>query len=344
MVGDIGGHADDLETVLDDLGVDVATGTVPEDLTVVQVGDLIDRGPDSPRVLDMVERCSATVQWVQLVGNHEAAYVGGPQFTGGEHLDVEHVALLRRWWPQHMVAAAVIDVGGPDLLVTHAGLTAGFWDRIGAPATARDAASILNDLASSDPDLLFTVGWMMQGQPVRFDAGPVWANSQQELYPSLIAAAAAGRPVPFGQVHGHSSPYQFRNSRWRNPALAEYLTVNRRARRVEGAIGGRSHYAIDPSLGAVAHVAWEPLVFTDAIIVEPNLWGALGDTSFDVADDPGDLAPTTPRHLFARLGVISEPHAVRQTALDHWFAEPDAAYPQGLLSMLRVRGYNVPAD
>jgi len=341
LIGDVGGHADELENALDDLGVDVDTGTMPEDLTVVQVGDLVDRGPDSARVVEIVDRCSTTVQWVQLVGNHEGAHCGGPRFTEADKLDLHTVMRVSAWWPDRMVAAATVDTPDGSLLVTHAGLTAGFWHQIGRPPSAMTAACILNDRDAVRVDDLFRPGCLIQGEPVRFDAGPVWAEAARELYPSLLAAGEASNPVPFGQVHGHSSPYNFRDRQWRNPRLAEYLTIDKAARQTHGTVGGQRLHGIDPALGRYAGVTWKPLVFENAIVTEPNIWGAIGACLevMDEADFP-DLAPVNARCLILRLGVHRQPRHIQQAAISRWLANPDVPYQPHLLVSLQQRGYD----
>src|SRR5215470_18849911 len=98
VIGDVGGHADQLREALARLGTDgdeprLPGGAqaepgfggaehpprLPEGLTVIQVGDLVDRGPDSTGVLDLVGRYleEQPDQWIQLAGNHEAQYLPG---------------------------------------------------------------------------------------------------------------------------------------------------------------------------------------------------------------------------------------------------------------------------
>ncbi|WP_258953386.1 metallophosphoesterase [Lentzea californiensis] len=68
-IGVVGGHADQLRRALRELGAG---------LVVIQVGDLVDRGPDSLGVLHAVRERLGT-GWVQLVGNHEAQYLPGSE-------------------------------------------------------------------------------------------------------------------------------------------------------------------------------------------------------------------------------------------------------------------------
>ncbi|WP_203910658.1 metallophosphoesterase, partial [Rhizocola hellebori] len=122
VIGDIGGHASQLHWVLRAYG---ATGTVPPGTVIVQVGDLIDRGPASAEVLELVDHFVNTqpAQWVQLVGNHEAQYLHPRSQFWPEQLGEAQAAILRRWWHNHQmhVAAAVRDAQGDEYLVTHAG-------------------------------------------------------------------------------------------------------------------------------------------------------------------------------------------------------------------------------
>ena len=85
IFGDVGGHARPLFDALVRLGMDPDTLTIPFDLTVVQVGDLIHRGPETGGVLNLVAQIIATqpARWVQLVGNHEALYLPGRFASGG---------------------------------------------------------------------------------------------------------------------------------------------------------------------------------------------------------------------------------------------------------------------
>ena len=181
-------------------------GALPDDLVVVQVGDLVHRGPDSAGVVALVDRYlhSQPGQWIQLVGNHEAQYLAARRpSTGRKRLDDDSAATLRGWWADGlMVAAAELHgIGGEDILITHAGLTEGFWRRVlGAPADAgpRGRAAERDDRHSARPDL-----------PVRPDAGrrpaqlrapgPLWASAATELVPSWLEAW-----LPFSQIHGHT--------------------------------------------------------------------------------------------------------------------------------------------
>ena len=69
IIGDVHGESEALHRLLERLGCDVAQQTVQRPL--VFVGDLIDRGPDSPAVVDTVMRLVEAGVAQCVLGNHE---------------------------------------------------------------------------------------------------------------------------------------------------------------------------------------------------------------------------------------------------------------------------------
>lgn len=209
VIGDVGGHAEPLRLELARLGAG-ADGSLPDDLTVVQVGDLIHRGPDSARVVEIVDDYLARQpdQWIQLIGNHEAHYLQPPVFAWSETLSRKHIRLIRRWWQSGSAAVAVaIEAAHESFLITHAGITAEFWaNALGGPPTAAEAASRINDLARAGAESVFRAGVMLHGKTAS-DAGPLWADTMTELLPGW-----ADRQMPFSQIHGHAAI-----TSWREP-------------------------------------------------------------------------------------------------------------------------------
>jgi Calcineurin-like phosphoesterase len=132
VIGDVGGHATPLRDELARLGAR-PDGRLPEDLLVVQVGDLIHRGPDSAEVVDIVDFYLRTQprQWIQLIGNHEVHYLRPPVFCWPDTLGRKHIRILNRWWQNGTAAvAAAVDTAGESFLITHAGITAEFWTTV----------------------------------------------------------------------------------------------------------------------------------------------------------------------------------------------------------------------
>ncbi len=94
IIGDIHGELAALESLLRQLGVDA--NQPKADRTLVFVGDLVDRGPDSPGVVALVQRLVEAGVAVAVLGNHELNHLRGKKKLGGgwlhgeEESDKEH--------------------------------------------------------------------------------------------------------------------------------------------------------------------------------------------------------------------------------------------------------------
>ncbi|MFF3416185.1 polynucleotide kinase-phosphatase [Streptomyces sp. NPDC002698] len=130
IVGDIHGCASELESLLGKLGY--VDGVHPEGRTAVFVGDLVDRGPDSPGVLRRVMSMVGSGNALCVPGNHEnklGRYLKGRQVqhTHGlaetiEQMDAESEEFRAsvREFVDGLVSHYVLD--GGRLVVCHAGL------------------------------------------------------------------------------------------------------------------------------------------------------------------------------------------------------------------------------
>ncbi|MYU36190.1 polynucleotide kinase-phosphatase [Streptomyces sp. SID8358] len=133
IVGDIHGCSSELDTLLGKLGY--VDGAHPEGRTAVFVGDLVDRGPDSPGVLRRVMSMVAAGNALCVPGNHEnklGRYLEGRkvQHTHGlaetveqlEREDAEHPEFRKEVaeFIDGLVSHYVLD--GGKLVVCHAGL------------------------------------------------------------------------------------------------------------------------------------------------------------------------------------------------------------------------------
>lgn len=246
VIGDVGGCADQLVAALRPLADD-------PDVVVVQVGDLVDRGPDSAGVLAVVRRHleARPRRWVQLIGNHEAQYLGHPAFWP-ERLADDDARLLQDWWLREWmrVAAAVRTAEGEEFLLTHAGLTVAGWDLLDRPVTTATTADLLN----TRPDEL-----------LRHDLGPLWAEAGPALYGPWVHAA---EPMPFSQIHGHSTIADFRRreftcgERVRSRSTADWV-----ARHTCTRTGSARFIGIDPKHGRAGAPQWSPLILRDATLL-----------------------------------------------------------------------------
>ncbi|MER7466984.1 polynucleotide kinase-phosphatase [Streptomyces sp. NPDC097981] len=130
IIGDVHGCSSELETLLAKLGYE--DGVHPEGRTAVFVGDLVDRGPDSPGVLRRVMDMAKSGNALCVPGNHEnklGRYLKGSkvQQTHGlaetiEQLGHEPEEFVRevRTFIAGLVSHYVLD--GGRLVVCHAGL------------------------------------------------------------------------------------------------------------------------------------------------------------------------------------------------------------------------------
>lgn len=291
VIGDVGGHPTELRKELLRLGANPDTGTIPNDLIICQVGDLIHRGPDSTGVINIVEqfRHTSSTQWIQLVGNHEAYHLGENRFYWPAELTNNDIIILQDWYATGFLklAAAFTITGVPvrrkggdretiaagDLLITHAGLTRGFYEQLGHPKTAAETAALLNE-ASHDVNAqrgAFAPGVML-GMGVRRNAGITWAVQDDELTGSWLLSDTV---APFAQAHGHSSAFNWFTGQWgprmrtfaeRNPdrlgLWADRTTRHTRLELMTTSGASSVIFGTDPYHGQKPAPNWQALEFT----------------------------------------------------------------------------------
>lgn len=212
VLGDVHGWSTRLDEALTALGADTDAGILPDGIAVVQVGDLVHKGPDSVGVLALVDRflAGSPGRWRQLLGNHEAHYLGGPRFSVGIDLDLHQVMGLARWHRDgHLGFAAAVTTADGDVLVTHAGLTGARWRLLGEPTTAAEAAAAIEEeVARLGYQEALRPGEMLSGGRVDYEASVVWASCNELLW------SWTEKEMPFSQVVGHTNPYTWRRMGW----------------------------------------------------------------------------------------------------------------------------------
>lgn len=138
LIGDVHGCADELETLLGELGYAVAwngkevTVTPPEGRRAIFVGDLVDRGPRSPDVLRIAKHMADAGTGMVVVGNHDDKL---KRHLDGRQVKVSHglaetieqfaqeppeFAVEMRKWLDGLISHFVLD--GGKLVVAHAGV------------------------------------------------------------------------------------------------------------------------------------------------------------------------------------------------------------------------------
>ena len=266
VIGDVGGHATPLRHELARLGAH-PDGSLPEDLIVVQVGDLIHRGPDSAQVVELVDRYLRTqpTQWIQLIGNHEANYLQPAVFAWPETLSRKHVRIIDHWWRDGAVAVAVAieTTTHESFLITHAGVTAEFWASVlGGPPSAAEAAHRINDLAKTAADTVFRAGIFLHGTTAQ-NVGPLWADATTELVPGW-----ADRHMPFSQIHGHSSISTWREDDVPGTAgigIEALVTIDHAAKHEIVYLAGGRLIGVDPDHRDTPTTPWRAFEFTGTV-------------------------------------------------------------------------------
>lgn len=264
LIGDIGGHASELDAALVDLGCDTTTGTVPTGLLVIQLGDLVDRGPDSAAAVRLADRFirHSPGRYLQLLGNHEGQRFTDLHLRHAGPLPQETLDTIHRWWTTrraHLAVALDTKEFGP-LLVTHAGLSPQMWRGLGAPGTAEQAAERIDGWVGHDAHRAFTPA--PQGVGGAFHPGVTWGEPA-DLYADWLAEED---PPPFGQVHGHASAWSWKRRRWRkrtpDAVRAAAVTVDVDRCHVQLRIHGRAFVGIDPGHLEEPRRPWAPLYLT----------------------------------------------------------------------------------
>lgn len=281
VIGDVHGWSEPLAAALTDLGCDVDRGLMPPDLAVVQVGDLVHRGPDSGGVLRLVDRFlradESAARWTQLLGNHEAQYLrpGGPTFVWHDRgLADDERDLLTSWWEDGLLrVAAAVPTGGGGTVVSHAGISHGFARLMARAGAAVDDATAFAGAVDAAPrarrdDAVWFEGAMILGEAFP-QAGPLWAEAGAEVCATWLRAETGERSesMPWDQVHGHSSLWDFANDlSYADPQLLDGCEIDGEARHVRyGLPSGHTITGVDPGHRPHAPAAsWAPLLLEHA--------------------------------------------------------------------------------
>ncbi|MGL5830456.1 MAG: metallophosphoesterase [Angustibacter sp.] len=217
IIGDTGGNPDVLKACLSDAGAQI--GRIPANRLVVHVGDVIRCHPKfrSGNHESMEIVCELQARnpdsYIQLMGNHESAALGGPSRTSWNttlSVDKRTTGILHSMWRRGALRLAIglttVEMG--DVLITHAGLTRSHWLELGAPGTAAEAAEKINRNHGRDLH-----SWARAGRLVGMEdplADVTWAEVIRELSLPWISAGDS----PFSQIHGHASPYNWQTADW----------------------------------------------------------------------------------------------------------------------------------
>lgn len=116
IIGDIHGCYDELQELLD-------RASIAGDDEIIAVGDIVDRGPDSPRVLEYFRTHAAARA---LLGNHERKHVRS--FQGLTPAALSQTLSRRQWGEAYPAAVAVMASFAPSLELDAAVVVHAFWE------------------------------------------------------------------------------------------------------------------------------------------------------------------------------------------------------------------------
>lgn len=218
VVGDVHGDADALREVLAAAGLSPrgpgACAWSGGNATLVQIGDVVDRGPASAAALACLRRLAEAAPRaggavVRLVGNHELMWAGG-NFRYAHANDRGAAGAAVREWRADVLAGRVVGAAslGPYLFV-HAGLRPellAFYRRGGeATATAADlAALVARRVADAVRDCGASEACAFSGPLFRAGADRGGTGVGGAFWTDWAALRAARLPAAVVQVVGHT--------------------------------------------------------------------------------------------------------------------------------------------
>ncbi|MFZ1625517.1 MAG: metallophosphoesterase [Gammaproteobacteria bacterium] len=157
IIGDVHGELDALHALLQQLGYD-PDGQHQGDRHLVFVGDLCDRGPDSPGVIELVQRLCEEGRAQCLLGNHElnilleAGKAGNGWFFAGNHdqldgkfMDCRAASAVQRLQFPAFFATLPLSLSRADLRVVHAAWDPVSLQTLGNQANGRSARDVYRD-------------------------------------------------------------------------------------------------------------------------------------------------------------------------------------------------------
>lgn len=147
IVGDVHGELDALQALLKAAGYD-AKGSHPDNRTLVFIGDLVDRGPDSPGVVRLVRGLVEAGRALAILGNHELNLLRGERKDGNDWFWGQGTSRDAKYLPYAQVPAdereellrflrtLPLALTRPDLRVVHAAWIGGALEQLHAAPPA----------------------------------------------------------------------------------------------------------------------------------------------------------------------------------------------------------------
>jgi hypothetical protein len=274
VFGDAGGHYFPFVKGLEALGVTVGGApedfVIPKNLTVIQAGDLVHKGPHSDALVALADIMMKTNNsdpdkgtWVQLIGNHESMYIPGARVFWEFECNETSALTINRWWKEKQAKLHFVipQNTGKPFMVTHAGVGSYVYNATQRKRKGIEAFS--EHIESLQPGRMMEAsfaGAMLYGK-VSQHAGLFWAESTREVY-----ATWRDLEAPFHQIHGHCPPYAWPQKKfWSNVHVSfrNEIVLDKIKRHSLWQNNGSSFYCIDPGFGTYADKkAMTPLILT----------------------------------------------------------------------------------
>lgn len=296
VFGDVHAHIKPLALALEKLGWNPETFAIPKNLTIVQLGDLIHKGPWTSEIIEFVDQIMtvnnddpAYGSWIQLMGNHESQYFAGtPKFWPFE-ADTQSTSILRGWVDNgRMKNSYVIEQdNGKPYVITHAGVNP-FW--YNCAELVLQGHNLMEEMAlfadfrkhqsperfsqwlnsfSDDPSMVVWAGDMLYG---KYDhrASPIWAETVREVYVQWWE-----EEIPFHQIHGHVTPYNWRVNKFFSlvpPFVQKDIQLFKKKRRTLWINSdGSEFYGIDNGFDKTADLEFmRPLMLDSSGVLESD--------------------------------------------------------------------------
>lgn len=219
VFGDTGGHFQQLYRGLLKAGMTEEL-YLPENTIIIHCGDLVHKGPQSKEILEMIEkiRIINPGQWIQIMGNHEAQYLGGVYFRKIGLLNEFSQSILERWYNDGFLkftyaipAGAIIKTSNKEyvledpLVFSHAGISFPFWEKFLRNYEVEEYNNVISSLSLED---IHKPGLMMGIEcDISSPTGTIWSHGIHEswfLWNKINSTT-------FNQAVGHIFPYLFHN-------------------------------------------------------------------------------------------------------------------------------------
>lgn len=287
VFGDTGGHASQLFASLEALGVDLDTYTIPENLRIIHLGDIIHKGPASSVLIEIINLLMTNNKgrWIQILGNHESQHLRpdapdtdrAPYFWSCDCKERDKKK-LNYWWKTGMASFAwgldsfdasslklevsqkpKIVIPDKGILFTHGGLTNVFWTAV--TDKQKIPSAVAKKLNASALDLVSQPGQLL-GVFNRF-VGPVWAIGNTEVFPDwYMATLNKQEEMPFIQMHGHTQSFNFVRQKWFpvSKAFRDQTKLNPITRAVVTEVSNSLLIGLDPGFSTKADIQDQPFI------------------------------------------------------------------------------------